>query len=86
VSFLEGLSRTLKALLQKGRPFICRRLPGQARPNNLFPANSFDGSATVDDGEERGGGCVVAEGLTEVGEAIDIPRAEDEAAAKLKWI
>jgi hypothetical protein len=27
-SFLEGLSRTLKTLLQKGRPFILRRVTG----------------------------------------------------------
>src|SRR5260370_7335522 len=37
-------------------------------------------------GKERRGRCVVAEGLAHVGEAIDIPRAEDEAAAQLKWI
>ena len=42
--------------------------------------------ATIKGGEECRGSCVVGEGLAEVGEAIDIPRAEDEAAAKLKWI
>jgi hypothetical protein len=37
VSFLEGLSRTLKTLLQKGRPFILRRLTGDVpRPPISF--------------------------------------------------
>ena len=43
-------------------------------------------SAAIEDGKERRGSSVIPEGLTEVGEAIDIPRAEDEATAKLKWI
>jgi len=43
-------------------------------------------SALIEGGEERGRSCVVAEGFTEVGEAIDIFWCEDEAAAKLKWI
>ena len=43
-------------------------------------------SALTERGEERGRSCVVAEGFTEVGEAIDISRREDEAAAKLEGI
>lgn len=37
-------------------------------------------------GEERGDGGVIAEGFAEVGEAIRIARAEDEAAAELKRV
>jgi hypothetical protein len=43
-------------------------------------------SALIEGGEERGRSCVVTEGFTEVGKAIDISRREDEAAAKLKGI
>jgi hypothetical protein len=43
-------------------------------------------SALIEGRKERGGSCVVAEGFAEVREAIDIPRREDEAAAKLKGI
>jgi hypothetical protein len=43
-------------------------------------------SALIERGEERGRSCVVAEGSTEVGEAIDISWREDEAAAKLEGI
>src|SRR5580765_988968 len=42
-SFLEGLSRTLKTLLQKGRPFKLRRLTGKVPFGRLnfsgFPVN-----------------------------------------------
>ena len=37
-------------------------------------------------GEERGDGGVVAEGFAEVGEAVHVAGAEDEAAAKLKRV
>src|SRR6202790_1561775 len=40
--------------------------------------------STIEGSEERGGSCVVAEGLTKVGELIDIPRAKNEAAPQLK--
>jgi len=53
--------------------FICRK--SQAKS-----------SAAIEGRKERRGSCVVTEGLAEVGEAIDIPGAEDEAAAKLKRI
>ena len=43
-------------------------------------------SALIKGGEERGGSRVVAEGLAEVGEAVDISRAENEAAAELERI
>jgi len=43
-------------------------------------------SALIEGREKRGRSCVVAEGFTEVREAIDISRREDEAAAKLKRI
>jgi hypothetical protein len=43
-------------------------------------------SALVDGAKERGGSCVVAEGLAEVGEAVDISWCEDEAATELKGI
>jgi hypothetical protein len=37
-------------------------------------------------GKENGGGGVIAEGLAEVGEAVDVPGAEDEGAAELEGI
>ena len=40
----------------------------------------------IEGGEEGLGGGVVAEGLAEVGEAVDVARAEDEAAAELEGI
>jgi hypothetical protein len=40
--------------------------------------------STIEGSEEQGGSCVVAEGLTKVGEVIDIPRAKNEAAPQLK--
>lgn len=43
-------------------------------------------SGPFEGGEEHRGSCVVAKGLAEVGEAIDIPRTKNEAAAKLKGI
>ncbi len=42
--------------------------------------------STTEGGEEGGGGGVVAEGFAEVGEAIDISGAEDEASAELEGI
>ena len=57
---------------------LCTRVTGQ------WSKSQAASSATIEGGKERRGSCVVAEGLAEVGEAIDIPRAEDEAAAKLK--
>jgi hypothetical protein len=43
-------------------------------------------SGMIERGEERRGSRVVAECLAKVGEAIDIPRPENEAAAQLKGI
>ncbi len=37
-------------------------------------------------GEECGGGGVIAEGFAEVGEAVDVPGAEDECAAELEGV
>ena len=37
-------------------------------------------------GEEGGGRGVIAEGLAEVGEAVEVPGAEDEGAAELEGI
>ena len=64
----------------------CHVKPLSSRETGQWSKSQAASSATIEGGEERRGSCVVAEGLAEVGEAIDIPRAEDEAAAKLKWI
>ena len=54
-------------------------MPGKASPLKGV-------SYRIEGGEEGLGGGVVAEGLAEVGEAVDVARAEDEAAAELEGI
>jgi hypothetical protein len=44
------------------------------------------GQASIEGGEERGGGGVVAEGFAQMGETIDISGGEDEATAELEGI
>jgi hypothetical protein len=43
-------------------------------------------SFTFKSGKKCHGSCVVSKGFAQVGEVVDIPRAKNEAAAKLKGV